>query len=348
MADNIAILNDDQLRQLAKLIYYQEVDAIHNIKFGSEQELAKYLRDCKTNYDSILSLLDSGSEADLKFQDDDTRAPIAHDIFSYIVYCANSALQAVQNYTLRMNYLDKISEHASSLINGLQDLDPENVTNVRRLAKDAVLFRNAMLEYTRKHQSIASRNFSKWLKDSGMKFEDLVERYQKKLNFNGPFEDLEDAQKLQVFEEIIEASGRGRVIVNEISTAIGMGGITVLVFIAGMMVWDIFSSEHILQSITHDAIVAAASIGGAELGEVVGAALATELVGVEAAPLFVMLAGMATGILGAFIIGGFVGWLIDLIIGSGGNAPLSTDGLKCYVAPMPDGVVLARQIAHQH
>ncbi|KAK8923737.1 hypothetical protein KSP39_PZI019047 [Platanthera zijinensis] len=319
MADNIAILNDEQLRRLAKLIYYQEVDATNNIKFSSEPELAKYLRDCKSNYDSVLGLLNSGGEVERKFQDDSTRAPISQDIFSYIVYCANSALQAVQNYTLRMNYLDKISKHATTLINGLQELDPENVINVRRLAKDAVLYRNAMLEYTRKNQSIASRNFSKWLKDSGLKFEELVERY--------------------VYEEIIEASGRGRVIVNQFSTAVGIAGIAVLLFTAGMMVWDIFSSEHILQAATRDAVVSAASIGGAMLGEVVGAALATDLVGVEASALFVLFAGIATSILGAFIIGGFVGWLIDLIIGSGGNATLSTDGLRSYVAPMPDGVL---------
>ncbi|KAK8934418.1 hypothetical protein KSP39_PZI014238 [Platanthera zijinensis] len=347
MADNIAILNDEQLRVLAKLIYYQEVDATNNIKFSSEPELAKYLRDCKSNYDSVLGLLNSGGEVERKFEDDSSRAPIAHDIFSYIVYCANSALQAVQNYTLRMNYLDKISKHATTLINGLQELDPKNVINVRRLAKDAVLYRNAMLEYTRKNQSIASRNFSKWLKDSGLKFEELVKRYQTKLKFDGPFENLEEQQKLQVYEEIIEASGRGRVIVNQFSTAVGIAGIAVLLFTAGMMVWDIFSSDHILQAATRDAVVSAASIGGAMLGEVVGAALATELVGVQASALFVLFAGIATSILGAFIIGGFVGWLIDLIIGSGGNATLSTDGLRSYVAPMPDGVVLARQIAHQ-
>ncbi|KAK8943212.1 hypothetical protein KSP39_PZI008733 [Platanthera zijinensis] len=347
MADNVAILKDEQLRRLARLIYFQEVDATNNIKFSSESELAKYLRDCKSNYDSVLGLLNSGGEVERKFQEDNTRAPIAQDICSYIVYCANSALQAVQNYTLRMNYLDKISEHATTLINGLQELDTENVINVRRLAKDAVLYRNAMLEYTRKSQSIASRNFSKWLKDTGLKFEELVESYQAKLKFDGPFENLENQQKLEVYEEIIEASGRGRVVVNEFSTAVGFAGIAILLFTAGIMVWDIFSSDHILLEATRDAVVGVASSGGAMLGQVVGAALGTALVGVAASPLFVLFVGIATSILGSFIIGEFAGWLIDLIIGSGGNATLSTEGLRSYVAPMPNGVVLARQIAHQ-
>lgn len=151
-----------------------------------------------------------------------------------------------------------------------------------------------------------------------------------------------------MYEKIIEASGRGRVIVNQLSAALGVAGIAVLLFTAGMMVWDIFSSEHILQTAAHDAVVTVASVGGAMLGEVVGTALSTELVGVEASALFVLMAGIVTGIVGAFILGAFAGWLIDLIFGSGGSATLSTDGHRCYVAPMPDGVVLARQIAHQH
>ncbi|KAK8934541.1 hypothetical protein KSP39_PZI014242 [Platanthera zijinensis] len=348
MADDIAILNDEQLRELAKLIYYQEVDATNNIKFSSEPELAKYLRVCKSNYDSVLGLLNSGGEADRQFADDNTRAPIAQDIFSYIQHCLNSALQVVKNYTLRMNYLDKISKHAASLLNELRELDPEDVISARRLAEDAVKYKDAMLEYTRQSQSIASRNFSKWLKDSGMTFEDLVKRYQTKLSFDGPFEELEDQQKLQVFEKIIEASGRESVIVNQLSTAAGIAGVAVLIFTAGIMVWDIFSSEHVLQAATHDVLVSLTSVGSAMLGELIGAAVETELIGIEASALFVAFAGIATGILGAFIIGEFVGWLIDLIIGSGGNAPLSTDGLISYVAPMPDGVVLARQIAHNN
>ncbi|KAK1297661.1 hypothetical protein QJS10_CPB15g02087 [Acorus calamus] len=342
----LVILNGEKLHKLASLIYRQEVEAIQNIKFPSEPELAKYLRDCRSGYDSAVSLVDAGSQLLHKWQDDKTMSPIAHDIFDFVVASANSALQTVKNYTLRLNYLNKISDHSKTLMNALNELNPKSVIEVQGLAEDAATYRNAMLEYTRKYQSPASRNFSKMLKDTGVKFEDLVQRYQAKLKFEGPFSDLQEEQKLQVYEEIIEASGRGRVVVNNLSKALGFAGIAVLLFTAGMMVWDIFSSERVLQTATRDAVVTAASVGGAMLGEVIGVAIPT-MVGLEATPLFIIVSGIVMSIVGAYILGEFAGWLIDLIFGSGGTAPLSTDGHRCYVSSMPDGEALARQIAHQ-
>lgn len=149
-----------------------------------------------------------------------------------------------------------------------------------------------------------------------------------------------------MYQKIIEASGRGNITVNELSKAFGVAGIAVLLFAAGMMVWDIFSADHIIQRATYDAVVGVASVGGAMLGEVVGVALATSLPGVEASAFFVLLAGVTFSLAGAFLLGEFAAWLVDLIFGSGGSATLSTDGHRCYVGPLPDGMVLARQIAH--
>ncbi|CAN6573781.1 unnamed protein product [Malus baccata var. baccata] len=48
-----------------------------------------------------------------------------------------------------------------------------------------------------------------------------------------------------------------------------------------------------------------------------------------------------------FLIGEITIWLINEIFVSGGNGPLSTTGPQCYVTQLPDGSVLAREIAHQ-
>ncbi|KAK1296271.1 hypothetical protein QJS10_CPB15g02103 [Acorus calamus] len=319
---NLVTLDEEKLRKLASIIYRQEVEAIRNIKFQSEPELAKFLRDSRSCYESVPSLLDAASQLQHKWQ-------------------------TVRNYTLRINYLKKISDHSKTLMKALNELDPENKTDVRNLANDVALYNEAMMEYTKKHQSPASQNYSKWVKDSGFKFPDLVQRYQRELNFDGLFTDLLDRQRLKVYVKIIEASGRGRVaVLDKLSNAFEVVGIAVLVFTTGMIVWDIFTSAHVLQTATREAVVGIASAGGAVLGEVVGVAVST--ISAWASPLFVLVAGLVTSICGAFILGQFAGWLIDLIFRSGGTAPLSTDGHRCYVAPMPNGEVLARQIAHQH
>ncbi|KAK1296620.1 hypothetical protein QJS10_CPB15g02092 [Acorus calamus] len=294
----LVILDDKQLHKLASLIYRQEVEAIQNINFQSEPELAKYLRDCKSGYDSVLSLVDAGSQLIHKWQDDKTMSPIAHDIFDFVVASANSALQTVRNYTLRLNYLNKISDHSKTLMNALNELNPKSVIEVQGLAEDAATYRNAMLEYTRKYQSPASRNFSKMLKDTGVKFEDLVQRYQVKLNFEGHsvIHKTNKSYSIRAWKSCGEQPIKG--------------------------IW-----------VCGDSCVA---FHGGHDGEVIGVAIPT-MVGLEATPLFIIVSGIVMSIVGAYILGEFAGWLIDLIFGSGGTAPLSTDGHRCYVSSMPYG-----------
>ncbi|GLT95614.1 hypothetical protein SLE2022_132860 [Rubroshorea leprosula] len=114
-----------------------------------------------------MGLLDNGVGLKVGFQDDEIKDPIVHDVFSYVKICVNSALQTVRNYTLRMNYPKKIKEHSNFLMDALRMLDPKNLENVKGLAMEAVQYKNAMLEYTKKHQSGVSRIFSKWVKEKG-------------------------------------------------------------------------------------------------------------------------------------------------------------------------------------
>lgn len=95
---------------------------------------------------------------------------------------------------------------------------------------------------------------------------------------------------------------------------------------------------HPIRTATKDALVQAAK-GWSALGKLVGAAIATELVGVEASALFVTAAGILGGVVGAFIIGAAAGVLFDQIFGSAGATVLPTHGFILYVAPMPNGQI---------
>ncbi|CAK9327852.1 unnamed protein product [Citrullus colocynthis] len=342
----LLLLQGEKLQQLARVIRNQEIEAVRNIKFKSEPEQVKYLRDVGDNYHAAIKLLDDANNVKETYKDDQSKSSIAHETYSYVEKAVNISLQAVRNYTLRTNYLSKIGAHSKDIFEALKTLDPNNVTNVARLAKEANQYNECMQQVMIKHQSPASRNFSKWLKDSGTKFEDLITRYQNKRGFTGLFKNLKDEQKLLVYDDIIVASGRGSVIADTLSTISGVAGILFLILATGIMVWDIFTAEHVLQTATKDAMMTVAAVGGAMVGQVIGAALPT-LVGIEASPLFLMATAVIGSVVGAFVLGAFVGWLMDLIFSSGGDYPLSTDGHTCYIAPLPDGEAVARQIAHQ-
>lgn len=168
------LLEGEKLLQLARIIRNQEAEAIKNLSFKSEEERAKYLRDVSDNYHSTLKLLDEAEAVKQKYDDDETRSSIAHDTFSYVQKAVNISLQGVRNYTLRMNYLTKISTHSNNIIGAIETLDPKDVTHVASLAEEVKEYKQNMKQLMIDHQSPASRNFSKWLKGSGTKFEDLV------------------------------------------------------------------------------------------------------------------------------------------------------------------------------
>lgn len=176
----LPILNDKQLRELAYKIQHQEATHIHNIQFKSPADRNNYLKDSKACYESALSILDAGAGLESKYGNHVALAPISQDIGSYLIKSLNLALQTVNNYTLRINFLTKISEHSKSYITELGELDPQNATAVAQLAKKAGKSNSAMLGYIQKHKSTDSSAFSKSLRARGFTFKMLVQTYATK------------------------------------------------------------------------------------------------------------------------------------------------------------------------
>ncbi|KAJ8769821.1 hypothetical protein K2173_008227 [Erythroxylum novogranatense] len=347
------ILNDEEVEKLAKVVYKQEVEAAKQCKCNSEVMRSSCIRETKVCYNTILGLLDSVRQLKKEFKDKDKDLfSIANYIFEYAVYAMDFALQFVSNYSLRRHYLDKIKENANALVKALQEIDPHNVVNVQRLAKDAATFRNAMLEYVRQKSRPVSRYFAQWLKDTGLSFGAVVQKYQKELKFEGPFRNLGDAQKLQVYNSIIKASGRGRVIVNNVSKYLGGAGMAVFIIAAGISVWDVFTSDNKLQAATENASQILGVVGGGTLGEFAATALATGLLGAVASPVFVVVAGVVGGFAGSYLLGKYAVSLVDKVFGWGETDTVlhMCDEIcmhQCCIAPAPAGNVLARSIAQR-
>nr|XP_048332761.1 uncharacterized protein LOC107422316 [Ziziphus jujuba var. spinosa] len=264
--------------------------------------------------------------------------------------------QIFNNYTLRRDYLHKPTSHLQNLIQELDDLDTSNSADVVALTDQIVHYNEAVINYTKMTQNNrASQEFSRRLRNSGIDFQPS---YQANLGFSGPFDKLTDEQKLLVYDALIEASGRGKVVHDKVVKGIAflasyrsdavkditnkdVTGKAMLLKNAATITWDVYTSDHPIRTATRNAIVEIAKKGGALLEDIATAAMVTLEVA-EATSLFV---GFVAGFIGGYIVGEIAGTVFDAIFGSAGNDPLPNKDFLFYVATMPDGKELARIIA---
>lgn len=358
----IVFLKDEKLRQLAQLIRNHEVNNLYSLTFQNLGDQILYLRICNDNVATVNTLLDDCNTIVVKYKDDGVRGPIADQILSYAEHCLNNALQLIRNYTLRRSYLDNMMDHRLQLFQALEELDTSSQDAVVDFTEAIQEYDQLVMNYMRLNlNSYASAEFSRYLRNIGIGFNELVRSYQSKLGYTGRFEDLEIEEKLEVYAAIIEASGRLSVLSAEqgkgdmvkassityrkMKTNYGnYGSAAMFLKDVGQIIWDVYSSDHPITTATREALDLAAREGGSALGKLVGAAIASGITG-EEATLFVSAVGLIGGFVGSFILGAVAGVLFGLIFGSGGKAPLPTDGFILYVAPMPNGHDLAIQIA---
>ncbi|XP_074292466.1 uncharacterized protein LOC141619341 [Silene latifolia] len=371
-------LSKEKLRTLAGLIQRQEEDRIKSIRFNSERDRSDYLRCSRETHDKAVALLDDKGVTTKAATNDVSVEEVVQKYLSYLEMAVGFGMQTVANVHLRHDFLTKVRGHADSLIPRLNELRHASLEpwEIELKAKDLIeelsVFKEAMYKSIIKKADPSSRSFSKVVKLSGYSFEDLVVKYQKKLvrekgfEFDKPFEQLEDEQKIEVYDEIIKSSGRGTFLENtayRVANTIGKG---LLIFTLAMSVWDIYSSEHKLQTIVTEGAEFGAGWVGGYIGEIAGAAAATYLVtavGVAATAVtaaFVGLAAFVTGIGIGIALGFLAGYIVGKIFESGGKHTGGAVKVKdsdpkmallpnhpVYAAPMPDGALLARQLAYK-
>lgn len=355
-SSEVIFLKEEKLRQLADLIRGHEINNMYYTKFCGLDDQLKYITMINDNKKSVITILDNCKGLINRYKDDTVRGPIASDILVYAEHCLNYALQFFRNYTVRKEYLDKMTDHLHQLFHALEDLNTCGEADVAYFKEDVEHYNHRIMSYIRlSANSYASEEFSRYLRNIGIGFHELVRSYQVKLGYSGRFEDMEEGQKLEVYGAIIEASGRLNVLedggrkalrVNKKTDIFKYGSKAMFMYNVGSIVWDVYTSEHPLRTTTKAVIVELAKYEGAELGELVGSAIAAELVAAEACAAVVTAVTMLAGVAGGFIFGAIAGALFDLIFGSGGAAVLPTNGFILYAAPMPNGRDIAKQIAN--
>ncbi|KAK9735920.1 hypothetical protein RND81_04G238000 [Saponaria officinalis] len=376
-SERVVILSKEKLKILAKLLHLQEQERIKSIKFRSEKDRSDYLRCSRETYEQTVAFLDEKivthnirkSKSESKSESEsEARAKVVRSYLEYLETVAGYGMQMVKGVHLRLDFLKKVRDHADSLIPRINEItDPEGSLEAweielkaKDLIKELSVFKDAMFKSFVKKTDPSFRNFSKSIKLSGNSFEDLVSKYQKKLirekgaAFNKQFELLEDEEKFEsnTAYKTVDKIGKG-----------------LLIFTLAMSVWDIYSSEHKLQTTTTEVAEFGAGYAGGYIGEIAGAAVATYLVtaiGVAetaATAAFVGLASFVTGFGLAIGLGFLAGYVVGKIFESGGKhaggaITVKKDEAKLsavrkhpyqtqvYAAPMPNGALLARQLAY--
>lgn len=242
--DLTVLMESSQLKKLALLLRNKEEPLMSRVA-KSENERVKFLKNVNDAHDKAVSLLDDSAAMKEKYAGEGgDKASIAADVVDYVKHGLNMAMKNVRDCSLRLSCVDKMRAHNDSLATEVAELNLEDAPSVERLAEDTAKLNKCMLEYLRKYRSPSARASSKMysmvLKQEGVKFPDLVSKHQGELGFEGAFKDLTEAQKLEVYNSIIEESGRATGM--EVA---GMAlGVAVLFLAAGIMVWDIFTAAH--------------------------------------------------------------------------------------------------------
>ncbi|XP_047059229.1 uncharacterized protein LOC124665921 [Lolium rigidum] len=354
MSRELVDLTPGQLRKLADMIHRQEVEKLQELKFQSYAEQQKYLHDAKYAHDKVCNILESTQEmiTQTEAERDVTKQHIAKDVYDYCTKAIQISLQFIRSYNTRLAYLEKLKSHGDYLIKQLKWLNPATQQKeAQRLALEAGMYKKATLENAKKFQHFVPNQFSKLLKENKIKFEDLVQSNIAKLGFTGPFKKLDDIKKLQVYENIIAEAGQGKPVVTYSFEALGKVGVALLVFTAAAMVWDIYTAEDKLQAAVRDSVNALTAVVALEVGGVVNAAVDAGFVAldIEIASAVVTVIGAVAGFGVGVLIGIATSALLDTIFSSGTSKVKVTDGLTvCRVAPMPDGLQLARLVKHNY
>ncbi|XP_045175820.1 uncharacterized protein LOC123536576 [Mercenaria mercenaria] len=211
----------------------------------------------------------------------------------------------IRNAQLRKEYIDLTKKAAQEI---LQEAITNAIANPSRAlkiweiaAEKCGKLRNLYLDQTRQNVSKAASAFSKMLKDEGLTFPKLVQKYTAKLfKTTGTepacYASLEVLEQQKVMEGIVEASGRTNPKINALSKWLGRAGIALILITIGISIYVICEAANP----TLEAVKTAVSLGfgtagcyaGAELGAAVGAC---------GGPVGILIGAIAGGIGGGFL-----------------------------------------------
>lgn len=314
MSDNYIskILSHEETLTLAKLHYYREMATIKRTPYTRPTNQLKDMKACNSAFMAATDLL-SFEQNDKAFVDskiEDVRQKIWESVRGGL----RNGIENIRNMTLRQQYLADLKSNVLAFRTRLDQLDITNYDEIQELALQAAEARNLTLSNTRNSLSTTARAFSEYLKEEGLNFNQLRNRYverafkDKRIATNS-WEAMTDQEIATVYEDIIKASGRANIIVNNLSKAMGVLGTATVILILGCIAWDIVEAENPTLSLVKDSI----SLGAGVVGGVIGTELGV-LIGSSGGPLGVFLGGVIGGVIGGFLAGLAADSILDVMV----------------------------------
>ncbi|CAL4994426.1 unnamed protein product [Urochloa decumbens] len=314
--NNLVMLTQNaQLQRLALLLRNNEQVIMRRV-VTTEPERVQYLQTVNDAFrDSMRLVDDSTAFKDSQSVSGGSRSIVARDVHDYVIYGINMCLQNVRNSCMRLDAIAKLR------------------------------FRSAS---ARAH----SKAYSDVLKLQGIELPDLLKTHQVKLGYgrNKEFEDLDDAQKLDVYNSIIDESKRATIRLfstasrqSRIKAKTVAHAVSVFIIAAGNMVYDIYTTEHNVEQVLRGSLNVLAAVGAFAVEAVVTKAVTTALVRAGLGIFVTSLAGFVIGAIAGLIFVTVSGLIIDRIVRSPKVPPIAD--LKFHTAVMPDGMSLAIAIS---
>lgn len=177
-------------------------------------------------------------------------------------------------------------------------------------ARKASKLRNIWMRETRKKMSPAALAFSKYIKNKTPSFCELVEKYSYSIHGNDEserFSCVKEAQKIRIYQTIVQASGRTNVKINTMSKLIGYFGAVSLIVTLGFVFYGIGNSTTPFTYILSCLVTFKAGLAGAFIGSKLGASFGYYL-RLRHIYIFILslLGGICIGIVATVICGAIV------------------------------------------
>ncbi|CAO2141159.1 unnamed protein product [Urochloa humidicola] len=352
MNNLVMLTRNDQLQRLALLLRNNEEHIMRRVVM-TEPERVQYLQTVNNAYRDSMRLMDDSTAFKDSFSGDGSRSLIARDVHDYVIYGINMCLQNVRNCCMRLDAITKLRSHYDALTDALTTAT--DADDLSTLAMEASDYKDSMWEYCHKFRSASARAHSKAYSDvlklQGIELPDLLKSHQEKLGYGRKeFEDLDDAQKLDVYNSIIDESKRANIRLfsstsrqSRLKAKTVAEAVSVFIMAAGNMVYDIYTTEHNVEQVLRGSLNVLAAVGAFAVEAVVTKAVTTALVKAGLGVFVTSLAGFVIGAVAGLIFVAVSGRLIDLIVRSPKVPPIGE--LKFHTAVMPDGMSLAIAIS---